>query len=131
LADRLNQLIPVAILSVVFGFLLSRSHYSELMSLILSGIYGVGTIGLVQYLNAPGDPAARVFGIVKRFVGSFNMSSGAGLDPYLLILFLSILIWFLGHNTAWHTFRLDRVWRAILPPGAVLVLNSFLQRRSS
>jgi transglutaminase-like putative cysteine protease len=121
----LNQLIPVAILSVVFGFLLSRSHYSEFMSLILSGIYGVGTIGLVQYLNAPGDPATRVYSIVKRFVGSFNMSSGAGLDPYLLILFLSILIWFLGHNTAWHTFRLDRVWRAILPPGAVLVLNSF------
>src|SRR5262249_4931450 len=48
-----------------------------------------------------------------------------GLDPFLLILFLSILIWFLGHNTAWHVFRLDRVWRAVLPPGIVLVLNSF------
>jgi transglutaminase-like putative cysteine protease len=121
----LNQLIPVAILSVVFGFLLSRSHYSELMSLILSGIYGVGTIGVVQYLTAPGDPARRVYGVVRRFIGSFNMVPGAGLDPYLLILFLSILIWFLGHNTAWHTFRLDRVWRAVLPPGAVLILNSF------
>src|SRR5258708_10521484 len=47
------------------------------------------------------------------------------LDPYILILFLSVFIWFLGHNTGWHTFRLDRVWRAVLPPGIVLVLNAF------
>ncbi len=121
----LNQLIPVAILSVIFGFLLSRSHYSELMSLILSSIYGGGTIGLVQYLNAPGSVTGRIYAITTRFIRSFNMVPGTGIDPYLLILFLSVLIWFLGHNTAWHTFRLDRVWRAILPPSVVLILNNF------
>src|SRR5581483_6047058 len=121
----LNQLIPVAILSVVFGFLLARSHYSELLALIMSGIYGVATIGVVQYTSAPGSPPTRVYNIVSRFVGSFSMTRGGGLDPYLLILFLSILIWFLGHNTAWHTFRIDRVWRAVLPPGIVLVLVYF------
>ncbi len=121
----LNQLIPVAILSVAFGFLLARSHYSELLSLILSGIYGVATIGVIQYMNAPGNPAARLYAIADRFASSLNLTLGGGLDPFLLILFLSILVWFLGHNTAWHTFRLDRVWRAILPPGIVLVLNGF------
>jgi transglutaminase-like putative cysteine protease len=121
----LNQLIPVAILSVVFGFLLSRSHYSELLSLLLSGVYGVATIGVIQYVNAPGNPAVRLYAVADRFANSLNLTLGGSLDPFLLILFLSILVWFLGHNTAWHTFRLDRVWRAILPPGIVLVLNGF------
>lgn len=124
---QLGQLIPISLLSVIFGFLLSRSHYSELMALLLSAVYAVGTIVAVQFFSAPGDVVTRIREIFTRFVGS--VSSGldrtGGLDPYLLILFLSILVWFLGHNTAWHTFRIDRVWRAILPPGIVLILNSF------
>ncbi len=49
--------------------------------------------------------------------------SGAIQDPFLLVLFLSTLFWFLGHNTAWHVFRIDRVWRAVVPPGIVLLIN--------
>jgi transglutaminase-like putative cysteine protease len=123
----LNQLIPVAVLSVIFGFLLARSHYSELFSLFLSGIYAIGTIVSIQIANAPGNIFDRIVAVASRFMSAVNggLINGEALDPYLLILFLSILVWFLGHNTAWHTFRLDRVWRAILPPGIVLVLNSF------
>src|SRR5712691_3212673 len=122
----LRQLIPIAVLSVLFGFLLARSHYSELFSLILSGIYCVATIAVIQVSTAPGNPVERVLAVVTRFSNSLSSSiSNNDLDPYLLILFLSVLVWFLGHNTAWHTFRLDRVWRAILPPGIVLALNGF------
>lgn len=123
----LNQLIPVALASVIFGFLLARSHYSEVTALLLSWVYAVGTIVAVMFFSVPGDPLARVREIVLRFVTALNtgLSGADGLDPYLLILFLSVLVWFLGHNTAWHTFRIDRVWRAILPPAIVLVLNSF------
>jgi len=121
-----DQLIPVAVLSVVFGFLLSRSYYSELVALILSTVYSVGTILAVQLVAAQGDLVTRVYNVASRFVRAAQNGfvTTSGLDPYLLILFLSILIWFLGHNTAWHIFRLDRVWRAILPSGVVLVLNS-------
>ncbi|MEP7284476.1 MAG: transglutaminase domain-containing protein [Chloroflexota bacterium] len=122
----LSQLIPVAILSVLFGFLLARSHYSEGLALILSAIYALATITIIQFIVAPGNPVQRFVAILTRFYGSLNSSIRTNtLDPYLLVLFLSVLIWFLGHNTAWHTFRLDRVWRAILPPGIVLVLNGF------
>lgn len=124
---NLGQLIPVAILSVIFGFLLSRSHYSETTALLLSIIYGIGVILAIQLLTAPGDPIERVRLLVFRFSTSLQttLAGDFGLDPFLLMMFLSILIWFLGHNTAWHTFRLDRIWRAVLPPGIVLVLNSF------
>ncbi len=38
---------------------------------------------------------------------------------------LSVLFWFLGHNAAWHVFRVDRVWRVIIPTGLVLITNQF------
>jgi glucan phosphoethanolaminetransferase (alkaline phosphatase superfamily) len=122
----LSQIVPVAILSVIFGFLLSRSQYSELTALILSGIYSLGAVLVVQFFAAPGDVAERIYSVVMRFLATLQggFSAGIGLDPFLLIVVLSVLFWFLGHNTAWHLFRLDRVWRAILPPGIVLVLNS-------
>jgi transglutaminase-like putative cysteine protease len=50
---------------------------------------------------------------------------GVSQDNLIFVLFLSILFWFLGHNTAWHIFRVDRVWRAILPPGLVILVNVF------
>src|SRR6185503_16218871 len=125
-AFSLNQLVPIAIMSVSFGFFLARSHFSELFSLILSAIYCVATILVIQLVVAPGDPVSRLISVIQRFLDSFQTSlHSSTLDPYVLVIFLSILIWFLGHNTAWHTFRLDRVWRAILPPGIVLVLNGF------
>ena len=122
----LSQLTPVAILSVIFGFLLARSHYSELTSLILSGIYSLGSILVIQFFSAPGNVLERVYAIMARLAEAFQLglSTGSGFDPYLLVMFLSVLVWFLGHNTAWHTFRIERVWRAILPPGIVLILNS-------
>ncbi len=128
----LDQLIPVAILSVIIGFLLSRSYFSELSSLILTGIFCVGSVMFIQLLAAPGDPLTRCVELVTRFTRALQTSLHSNtLDPFILVLFLSVLIWFLGHNTAWHTFRLDRVWRAVLPPGIVLVLNAFYDLNQS
>lgn len=130
-AVSLTHILPAAALSVFFGFLLARSHYSELTALLLSAIYAVGTVLLVQLIVAPGDLGSRVVAVLTRFADSIRggLIEGVGFDPYLLMMFLSILVWFLGHNTAWHIFRLDRVWRAILPPGIVLVLNSVYNTR--
>lgn len=125
-AVSLDQIVPVVILSVVFGFLLARSQYSELTSLILSGLYSLGAVLVVQFFAASGDAIERVYAVVARFVSTLQggFTESIGFDPFLLIVVLSVLFWFLGHNAAWHLFRLDRVWRAILPPGIVLVLNS-------
>src|SRR5215510_1065371 len=56
----LNTLIPVGILSVIFGFLLAKSYYGEMLSLVLNGIYGVGVIGVIQVIDAPGPLLSRV-----------------------------------------------------------------------
>ncbi len=41
----LNRLVIVGIASVVFGFLLARSHYNELLALLMSAFYGLRRLG--------------------------------------------------------------------------------------
>lgn len=124
----LSQLIPIAFLSVGFGFLLARSHYSETLSLLISFVYAVGSVIVIQLWSAPGSLLEKGQAVVIRLFNALNnqqaTAASLGLDPFLLIIMLSILLWFLGHNAGWHLFRLDRVWRAILPPGIVLVMNN-------
>jgi len=121
----LNQLAIVSVLSVLFGYLLARSRYGEIMGLLATSAYGMATIGLIEVLAAPGDLATRVVSVAERLVLSIRQiqSGGATQDPFFLVLFLAALFWFLGHNTAWHIFRVDRIWRAIVPPAIVLLIN--------
>lgn len=124
----LEQLIPITLLSVLFGFLLARSHYDELLSLLISGVYSLGFIGLITALTIEGGTLLdRVAGIFLRSAVWLQALVGGGIaqDNLIFVLFLSVLFWFLGHNTAWHIFRIDRVWRAILPPGLVVLVNIF------
>lgn len=124
----LEQLVPVAVLSVLFGFLLARSHYGELISLLMSAVYSVGFIGLITALNMEqGMLAERLYRLTLRVSAWLEAFFGGGIsqDNLVFVLFLSLLFWFLGHNTAWHIFRVDRVWRAVLPPGLVIVVNAF------
>jgi transglutaminase-like putative cysteine protease len=124
----LEQLLPVAVLSVLLGFLLARSHYEELLALVMSGIYGAVFIGLITALNMAGGTLGERFAdLAARVVAWLEVLFGEGVsqDNLIFVLFLSVLFWFLGHNTAWHVFRLDRVWRAIIPPGLVILVNAF------
>ncbi len=114
---------------MLFGFLLARSHYDELLALLISGVYSLGFIGLITALNnGEGDSLLTRFADV--FVRGFawlQVLGGEGIaqDNLVFVLFLSVLFWFLGHNMAWHIFRIDRVWRATLPAGLVIVVNIF------
>lgn len=122
----MNTLVPVLVLSVLFGFLLSRSYYNELLALLMSGIYGVCFILLIAAINEPGgirEGAYSVFSRLFRWIADAT-TGGINQDDLVFTLLVSGLFWFLGYNIAWHVFRIDRVWRAILPPGLILISNS-------
>jgi transglutaminase-like putative cysteine protease len=122
----LRTVIPVLILSVVFGFLLARSHYNELLALMMSGIYGIGFVLLIAAINEPGGLIDGGYSLFSRLFRWLNDAFYGGInqDDLIFTLLVSTLFWFLGYNVAWHTFRIDRVWRVILPPGLILVTNS-------
>lgn len=124
----LEQLVSVALLSVFLGFLLARSHYGELLALVLSGIYSLAFISLITVLSMEGGSLSeRLYNLAARlgtWIAALS-SDSVSQDNLIFVLFLSLLFWFLGHNTAWHIFRVDRVWRAVLPPGLVILVNAF------
>jgi len=122
----LRTLIPAMLLGLVFGFLLARSHYNELFALILSVVYGTAFVGLIAAINEPGNLMDGVGSVLIRsarwLVDAFT--GGINQDEMVFTLLVSALFWFLAYNTAWHLFRVDRVWRVILPPGLILVVNT-------
>ncbi|HEX2906360.1 MAG TPA: transglutaminaseTgpA domain-containing protein, partial [Phototrophicaceae bacterium] len=122
----LNTVLPVMLLSIVLGFLLARSQYNELLALLMSGIYGIGLVLLVAAINEPGSLGEGAYGVFSRLLRWMLDATSGGInqDELVFTLLVATLFWFLGYNTAWHIFRIDRVWRAILPPGLILVANS-------
>lgn len=128
--NGLEALAIVSVVAVGFGFLLARSHYSELLSLILSATYslvGVGAVCAVVLVDQ-GGPRERV-AVLAQQLNAWLHEALAGRQPpndeVAFVVFLSVLFWYLGHNAAWHVFRIDRVWRVIVPAGLVLVTNQF------
>lgn len=126
----LHTLVYVNFFAVGFGFLLARSSYSELFSLILSSAYSVAVILLVNaiLLVDQGSLTQRMHTLLDQLWLWFNDATGGeqpAYDDVAFVVFLSILFWFLGHNAAWHVFRVDRVWRVIVPTGLVIVTNQF------
>jgi transglutaminase-like putative cysteine protease len=122
----LRAVLPIGVLSIVFGFLLARSQYNELVALMMSNIYGLGFTLLFAALTEPGGIGQGVVSLLRRTVqwtvDAFN--GGINQDPLVFTLLVSLLVWFLGYNIAWHIFRIDRVWRVILPPGLILIVNN-------
>ncbi|MBN1201500.1 MAG: hypothetical protein JXJ20_06555 [Anaerolineae bacterium] len=127
-ADELRLLVIVSVLAVGFGFLLARSHYSELLALILSSTYGLVVVlgANVFTLTEEGPIRDRVYALLDEINVWLSAAVAGGRpdnDRVVFVIFLSVLFWYLGHNAAWHVFRVDRVWRVIIPTGLVLLTN--------
>lgn len=122
---EMNTVIPTILLSVGVGFLLARSHYDELFSLIVSIL--LGTL-VILAISAKGQSLNFLEGITTVLVRTANwivdaVVGGINQDDLVFNLLVSLLFWFLGYNAIWHIFRVDRVWRVILPPGLIIVTN--------
>jgi len=128
--DGLGALVPISLLAAGLGFLLAKSHYSELFALILSTMYSLaGILVISAYTLVENGPlwvrTDILLGQVKTWLDEAIAGQRPANDGVVFVLFLAVLFWFMGHNAAWHVFRVNRVWRVILPAGLVLVTNQF------
>lgn len=123
---ELGVVLPVSLLSVLFGFLLARSSYGELLALMMSMVYGACFVLLSAALSEPGGLVTGVFSVFLRSVGWLidAVNGGINQDELVFSMLVGTLFWFLGYNVAWHIFRVDRVMRVILPPALLIVINS-------
>ena len=127
-AVEMQIIIPAALLGIVFGFALARSQFSELLALTVSALYGIGIIVGIAALSLPAPLLDGIIEVLNRTLAwtSDAFSAGINTDELVFTLLVALLFWFLAYNAAWHTFRLDRVWRVILPPALILLANMIL-----
>ena len=117
--------VPVMVISVIFGYFLSVSRYNELYALIVSTIYGLVVVMFVAAIQQSVNPVRGMEDVLARTIQWVYDAATGGINQDALVfsLVVSILFWFFGYNAAWHMFRIDRVWRVIIPPGLILLVN--------
>lgn len=122
---EINMIVPVMVMSLLFGYFLSRSRYNELYALIVSGLYGLIVVLAVATFSTSLNPLRGLEAVVLRSVEWFYDAATGGInqDSLVFSMIVSMLFWFFGYNAAWHIFRVDRVWRVIIPPALILLVN--------
>lgn len=129
--DGMGLLLPIVLSGFLLGVALSYSRWSGLFPVLQSLIVGTA-VTLYWISQAPQIPLelSTADGII--FIGE-------SLWTWLLLLFrdeparsnlvfllqLGLLLWWLGYLSAWAVFREGRVWRAIIPIGLVLMVNTY------
>jgi transglutaminase-like putative cysteine protease len=118
-------ILPTSLLGVGLGYILSRSQYDELLALIISILYGIGLVIIIAAINEPMEFFPAMTSVIVRSIRWIIdlTTGGINQDDLVFTLLVAILFWFLAYNAVWHLFRLDRVWRVILPSGVILLAN--------
>ena len=116
---------PVTIYGVLFGAVIANSRFGELRALLLALVIGAGSVLVASALqldlplpDALQEALRRVYNWARDLFGD-----AINTDELVFTMLASMLFWLLALSAAWHVFRVERVWTAILPPGLVLLVN--------
>ncbi|HRF98749.1 MAG TPA: hypothetical protein PLZ51_26250, partial [Aggregatilineales bacterium] len=122
---NMSVIIPMTFVSTFFGLIFSRSQFGELLGLIVSATYGVCMALLLSAISLNTDLSSGLMQVFTRLVDWVVavQTGGINQDDLVFTVLVAVLLWFLGYNASWHTFRIDHVWRVILPVGIILGAN--------
>ncbi len=125
---EMQTALPVLVIAIAFGVILAKSHYNELLALIVSGTYCVLIILLVAAFGVSGNLVEGTLIVITRFIQwLFDfVTGGINQDPLAFTLLVATLFWFLAYNAAWHIFRIDRVFLVLIPPAMILLINMII-----
>lgn len=117
--------VPTLVLSIFFGYFLARSSYNELFALIVSTIYSFVTVLVIAaFLQEGGFLTGMTTVLTRSIAWTIDAASGGiNQDNLVFSLVVSLLFWFFGYNSVWHIFRVDRVWRVVIPPAMIMLVN--------
>lgn len=124
----------ISICAVVMTFLLAKSRFYPRVALLMGLVFGLFALGLFAGLLLPPDlPWHRKIPqmITRHFnwlVKAANVirdpeAADTSRDGLIFIMQTGALLWITASAAAWYTFRRQRVWRAILPSGLVLMIT--------
>jgi len=111
------------------GLFLGWSVFRGRMCHLFSIVYGLAWVGFLLGCRLSGELTwgERITELTGRFFYWIHqaVTGGPGQDALIFVMLLSGLFWILGYSAAWNTYRRVRVWRAIIPPGIVALVNVY------
>lgn len=135
----LAVVIPVTAGAFLLGLLMSYSRFDGFFALSHSMFVGLAWILFTMAQAAPaeaitpfldngiGELQARVYFVLLRLLDWVDaaFSGAASADNYVFIFEICFLMWWLTYLGAWAIFRHGYMWRAIVPAGVVLLINTY------
>ncbi len=142
---NMSLLLPVTLGAIAMGVLMSYSRFDGFFALSHSMFTGLAWIlylmgGMVktQEINSflhYGVPTtqAKIYFVLYRLLTWIDAAwrNEASNDNYMFIFEISFLVWWLTYLGMWAIFRYGYTWRAIVPAGLVLVLNTYYAPNST
>lgn len=137
--DNISILVPVTLGALVLGFLMAFSRFDGFFALSHSMFTGLAWIlflmsGQVSKQEiAPfisnGIPAvqATAYFVLLRWLNWIDaaINNIASNDNYIFIFEMCFLLWWLTYLGVWSIMRYGYTWRAIVPAGVVLLVNTY------
>jgi transglutaminase-like putative cysteine protease len=127
--DGLGNLASAAVLGLVAGLLLAKSHFPAAIAHLFSSVYGLFTVSyLMGRLVEQPTWQDRLVQLSERSVTWLTKatSGGTSRDSLMFVVLLTCLFWILGHIGAWYTFRRPRLWRVLLPISLTMLVNLYV-----
>ena len=137
--ESLTIVIPVTMAAFALGVFMSFSRFDGFFALSHSMFVGLAWILFLMASTVPDnsiDPfldngvselQARVYFVLLRLLdwvdAAINRSASA--DNYVFVFEICFLMWWLAYLGAWSIFRHGYTWRAVVPAGVVLLINTY------
>src|SRR5690606_19239124 len=142
--ESMALLVPVTLGALGLGFLMAFSRFDGFFALSHSMFTGLAWIlflmsGLVSeqelapfvYNGIPELDANADF-VLSRWLNCIDaaINDVASNDNYIFIFELCFLVWWLPYLGVWSIFRHGYPWRATVPTGIVLLINTYYAPQS-
>ncbi|MEZ4659467.1 MAG: transglutaminaseTgpA domain-containing protein [Caldilineaceae bacterium] len=137
---NMSLLVPVTMGAFVLGVLMAYSRFDGFFALSHSMFTGLAWILFLMATILP--TAEEIAPIVSRGIPEFQakayfilltwvnwveaaLTGAANAENYVFIFEISFLIWWLAYLGIWAVLRHGYTWRAIIPAGFVLLINTY------
>lgn len=137
--ENMALLVPVTLGALTLGFLMAFSRFDGFFALSHSMFTGLAWIlylmsgqvtpeEIAPFIsNGIPEVQATAYFVLLRWLNWIDalINNVASNDNYIFIFEMSFLLWWLTYLGVWSILRYGYTWRAIIPAGIVLLVNTY------
>ncbi len=124
--SRQPDYLPAVLFAAYLGLVFSKFRVVPWPLLhLVAAILGGAVVVWLALTTLDGPMDARVVELTGRMTAWLVvlLTRGSSADPLPFVIAISLLAWATGYTAIWFTFRRRRIWWAILPGAAAIVVN--------